>query len=40
MQSENIKEAQRDIKNGNYITGDFKEVMKAIDDEVKYDKKI
>ena len=36
----NIKEAQADIKNGNYITGDDKEVMKAIDDEVKSDKKI
>ena len=36
----NINEAQADIKNGNYLTGENKEVMKAIDDEVKSNKKI
>ncbi len=38
--SQNIKEAQTDIEKGNYITGNAKEIMKAIDDEVKSDKKI
>ncbi|MEO8209250.1 MAG: hypothetical protein ABI840_01715 [bacterium] len=38
--SQNIKEAQTDIEKGNYITGNVKDVMKAIDDEVKSDKKI
>lgn len=38
--SEDIKEAKKDIETGNYITGDYKDVMKAIDDEAKSDKKI
>lgn len=38
--SEDIKEAKRDIETGNYVTGDFNEIMRAIDDEVKSDKKI
>ncbi len=35
-----IKEAKQDIENGDYITGDYKDIMKAIDDETKSDKKI
>ncbi|MEO8445945.1 MAG: hypothetical protein ABI528_00540 [bacterium] len=38
--SQNIIDAQTDIENGNYITGDANEIMKAIDDEIKSDKKI
>ncbi len=36
--SNDIQEAKEDIKKGNYITGDYKEVMKSIDDEIKSDK--
>lgn len=38
--SEDIKEAQKEVENGEYITGDHKDVMRAIDDEVKSDKNI
>lgn len=35
-----IMEAKEDIKKGNIISGDFNEVMKAIDDEIKSNQKI
>lgn len=36
--SNEIREAKEDIEKGNFITGDYKEVMKAIDDVIKSDK--
>jgi len=36
----NVKEAKHNIETGDYITGDYKDVMKAIDDETKSNKKI
>lgn len=36
--SNDIREAKEDIEKGNFITGDYIEVMKAIDDEIKSDK--
>jgi hypothetical protein len=36
--SKDIREAKKDIEKGNFITGDHKKVMEAIDDEIKSDK--
>ena len=38
--SNDIREALKDIKKGNFITGNYEQVMKAIDDEIKSDKQI
>ena len=38
--SKDIGEALEDIKKGNFITGNYEQVMKAIDDEIKSDKQI
>jgi len=38
--SNDIGEAIEDIKAGNFITGNYEQVMKAIDDEIKSDKQI
>ena len=38
--SNDIGEALEDIKAGNFITGNYEQVMKAIDDEIKSDKQI
>ena len=38
--SNDIREALEDIKKGNFITGNYEQVMKAIDDEIKSDKQI
>jgi len=38
--SNDIGEALEDIKNGNFITGNYEQVMNAIDDEIKSDKQI
>jgi len=38
--SYDIAEALDDIKKGNFITGNYEQVMKAIDDDIKSDKQI
>ena len=36
--SKDIIEAKADIEKGNFITGDYNDIMKAIDDEIKPNK--
>ena len=38
--SDDIRDAKNDIEKGKYITGNYEQVMKEIDDEVKSDKQI
>ncbi len=37
---DDVKEAIKDIEKGRFITGNYEQVMKAIDDEIKSDKQI
>lgn len=35
-----VQEAQMEIEKGDYVTGNYEDVMKAIDDETKHGKKV